>query len=267
MAWLYSLMIPIAWLMSLMLGRDDRDHDHRQHRAQHPGRGRGRRPDARVAGRRTSTFRDTGYYTVEGRGGAGYKATTTPAWPTRRHFQASAPTSRQQLGTARNTPSNGIPVAEKAGVTMGCHPKDPPVKAMRGIERILTNTDQIEQYLDVADSAAHGFTFLPGHCHEMGVDVLDAIRFIGGRDASTTSDAPSRTVPKFVETFIDDGDVDMLEAMRAYHEVDYQGSLVSDYTPRIVGDFAGGRRLHVLARLHSRVGAGCERSAAPKPQP
>jgi D-mannonate dehydratase len=77
----------------------------------------------------------------------------------------------------------------------------------------------------------------------MGVDVLDAIRRIGGRGRihHVHFRAVRGSVPKFVETFVDDGDIDMLQAMRAYKEVDYQGSLVSDHTPGVVNDFAGGR--------------------------
>ena len=48
-------------------------------------------------------------------------------------------------------------------------------------------------------------------------------------------------VPRYVETFIDEGDVDMLEAMRAYKEVNYSGTMVSDHTPGIPDDLPGGK--------------------------
>jgi D-mannonate dehydratase len=41
------------------------------------------------------------------------------------------------------------------------------------------------------------------------------------------------------ETFIDDGDVDMLQAVRAYKEVGYGGMLMPDHVPKIAGDTAG----------------------------
>ena len=52
--------------------------------------------------------------------------------------------------------------AEQAGVVMSLHPKDPPVKSMRGIDRLLTNTDEIEVFLDAVPSPANGFTFCQG---------------------------------------------------------------------------------------------------------
>lgn len=131
--------------------------------------------------------------------------------------------------------------AQEAGVVMSLHPKDPPVESMRGIDRLLTNTDQIEQFLDAIPSPANGFTFCQGTVTEMGVDVIDAIRRIGGRGKihHVHFRAVRDSVPRYVETFIDEGDVDMLAAMRAYKEVGYRGSLVSDHTPRIENDPTG----------------------------
>ena len=43
----------------------------------------------------------------------------------------------------------------------------------------------------------------------------------------------------FRETFIDDGDVDMLRAMRVYREVGYDGMMMPDHVPSIEGDTGG----------------------------
>jgi len=43
-------------------------------------------------------------------------------------------------------------------------------------------------------------------------------------------------VPVYDEVFIDEGDVDMVAAMRAYKEVGYKGTIMPDHTPRVVGD-------------------------------
>jgi mannonate dehydratase len=40
----------------------------------------------------------------------------------------------------------------------------------------------------------------------------------------------------FQETFIDDGDADMLNAMRVYKEVGYDGMMMPDHVPRTEGD-------------------------------
>ena len=43
----------------------------------------------------------------------------------------------------------------------------------------------------------------------------------------------------FKETFIDDGDVDMLKALRVYKEVGYDGMIMPDHVPKIPGDTKG----------------------------
>jgi mannonate dehydratase len=49
-------------------------------------------------------------------------------------------------------------------------------------------------------------------------------------------------VPAFAETFMDNGKVDMLEAMRAYHESGFDGVLIVDHTPGMIGDTSWGHR-------------------------
>jgi len=50
----------------------------------------------------------------------------------------------------------------------------------------------------------------------------------------------------FQETFPDDGDVDMLSALRVYKEVGYDGMLMPDHVPKIEGD-TGGRQAFAYA--------------------
>ena len=53
----------------------------------------------------------------------------------------------------------------------------------------------------------------------------------------------------FRETFIDNGSVDMLKAMRVYKEVGYDGMMMPDHVPQIEGvDSMTGLRVRV--RLH-----------------
>jgi len=114
---------------------------------------------------------------------------------------------------------------------------------MRGIHRLITNTGEIEEFLDAVPSLSNGFTFCQGTVTEMGVDVIDAIHRIGrrGKIHHVHFRGVHGRVPRYVETFIDEGDVDMLAAMRAFRDVGYTGTMVSDHTPKVIGDFAGGR--------------------------
>jgi mannonate dehydratase len=72
----------------------------------------------------------------------------------------------------------------------------------------------------------------------MGVNVIDEIRYFGklGRINLVHFRAVRGAVPRYTEVFIDEGDVDMLEAMAVYKEVGYSGPFVSDHTPKIEDD-------------------------------
>lgn len=242
---LFSLMIPLDWLMPSMLGLDDRDASiERIARSIEAGAEAGVQ---QFEWRWSPDFKwgaDVGYYSTEGRGGATYKAFNYETVAESPPFEDLGEISRENLWERMvYFAEKVVPVAEKAGVKMTLHPKDPPVQNMRGIERILTNTEQIEAFLDAVDSPANGFTFCQGTVTEMGVDVIDAIRRIGGRGRihHVHFRGVRGAVPQYVETFIDEGDVDMLEAMRAYRDVGFSGSLVSDHSPEVIGDFANRR--------------------------
>lgn len=242
---LYSLMIPLDWLMGPMLARDDRDSS-----IERITRSIAAAADSGVQmieWRWSPDFKwgaDVGYYSMEGRGGATYKAFDYSTVADKPPFDDVGVIPRDVMFERLVYFAERVmPEAEKAGVVLSLHPKDPPVKSMRGVDRVLTNTDEIEAFLDAVDSPANGFTFCQGTVTEMGVDVIDAIRRIGGRNRihHVHFRGVRGSVPKYVETFIDEGDVDMLEAMRAYRSVNYQSSMVSDHTPQVIGDFAGGR--------------------------
>lgn len=242
---LYSLMIPLNWLMSSMLDGPERDKD--AENIQRSIRAAGEAGVQMVEWRWSPDFKwgdDVGYYSVEGRGGAVYKAFDHSRVDGKGPFPELGEISRDTLFERLvRFAKPACAVAEEVGVKMSLHPKDPPVKNMRGIDRILTDTDAIEEFLDAVDSPANGFTFCQGTVTEMGVDVIDAIRRIGGRGKihHVHFRAVRGKVPQYVETFIDEGDVDMLEAMRAYKDVNYTGSLVSDHTPKVIGEISGSR--------------------------
>ena len=145
------------------------------------------------------------------------------------------------------------------------HPKDPPVKAMRGVSRLLTSTEEIEAFLDAVPSPANGFTFCQGTVTEMGVDVIDAIRRIGGRGRihHVHFRAVRGSVPRYEETFIDEGDVDMLDAMRAYKDVGLRsGDRLGPQSGYSRGPAGPQDWPLVLAWVHPGTGAGGERMTA-----
>jgi len=131
-----------------------------------------------------------------------------------------------------------VPVAEEAGVKLALHPDDPPVPSLRGIARILITPESLQKALDLYPSPMHGLTFCQGTLSTMGADIPHWIRhfgqhqkihFVHFRDVRGT---PTR----FIETFQDDGQTDMFEAMRAYYEVGFQGVMRPDHVPTMEGE-------------------------------
>ncbi len=242
---LNTIMIPIDWLKPPMLGAAERDRFIENIR-------RSIAAGARVGidvfeWRWSPDFKwgaEVGYYKAEGRGGAKLQAFDYNLVKDAPPFDDLGTLSKEELWDRMVYFAKPVAeAAEMAGARISCHPKDPPVKVMRGIERMMTNTEEIETFVKAVDSPAHGFTFCQGTVTEMGVDVPEAIRRIGGMGKihHVHFRGVRGSVPQYVETFIDEGDVDMLEAMRAYRDVDYPHTMVSDHTPQVIGDFAGGR--------------------------
>jgi mannonate dehydratase len=135
-------------------------------------------------------------------------------------------------------------VAEDEGVYIGFHPDDPPVYALGGIPRCIFGTFAgYQRALEIADSPNFGVClcigcWLEGGTEGMGCDVIQAIRHFGGqgklfkvhfRNVSNPMPAPWR------ETFIDDGYQDMHRVMQALREVNYDGCIIPDHIPQMVG--------------------------------
>ena len=141
-----------------------------------------------------------------------------------------------------------IPVAQEYKVRMACHPQDPGMprgQGFRGIETVLGNVDGLKRFIEIAPSPYHGLNFCQGTVSEMlakpGQEIYDVIRYFGSR--KKIFNVHFRNIRggflRFQETFIDDGDVDMLRAMRVYKEVGFDGMMMPDHVPTIEGDAKG----------------------------
>ena len=140
-----------------------------------------------------------------------------------------------------------VPVADEYKVRMACHPHDPgmPVpEGFRGVDRVLGSVDGLKKFVELHPSPYHGLNFCQGTVSEMlekpGEQIYDVIRYFGSR--SKIFNVHFRNIRggflDFVETFIDDGDVDMLKAAQAYKEVGYPYMLMPDHVPQMAGDNA-----------------------------
>ena len=135
-----------------------------------------------------------------------------------------------------------VPVAEEVGMRIGIHPDDPPVPELGGIPRcIFGNFDGYVRALEIANSPNIGVclcagTWMEGGKHT-GKDVFDAARAFAKMDKlwKIHFRNVSGPIPRFVETFVDNGYTDMLRLMRTLHEVDFRGAVIADHVPGMVG--------------------------------
>lgn len=136
-----------------------------------------------------------------------------------------------------------LPVAEEANVKLALHPDDPPVAKMNGVAKLFTHYDGYHRAEQLAGASKHwGLTFCIGTWSEggdkMGKNVYEMIADFGGRGKIV--DVHFRNVsaplPHFVETFPDDGYMDMFQVMKALRQVKFSGSAVPDHVPLLAGD-------------------------------
>ena len=135
-----------------------------------------------------------------------------------------------------------LPVAESLGIRMALHPDDPPIpEVMGGAARIVSSLDQYARIFDAVPSPASGMLFCQGCVAEMGEHVPDAIRRLSARDKIVYVHFRNiRGTPRsFQEVFVDEGQVDMVEAMKTYREVGFRGPFMMDHTPTFPQSIAG----------------------------
>ncbi|WP_101295881.1 mannonate dehydratase [Halegenticoccus soli] len=132
-----------------------------------------------------------------------------------------------------------LPVAEEAGVRLALHPVDPPVlESLGGIPRLFRNVENFERAMDLVPSDNHGLKLCLGCFSQMGEDIDAVLRRFGERDQIVFvhfRDVEG-TVPRFNETLVDEGNFDTSEAVRTLHEIGFDGVVIPDHVPKVVGD-------------------------------
>lgn len=129
-----------------------------------------------------------------------------------------------------------LPVAEEAGVRLAAHPDDPPVETLRGNARLVNSHDKYDRLLSLVESPANALEFCVGSLAEMrDGDVYETTRRFAERRSIAYVHFRNvhGKVPNYVETFVDDGDVDMARIVRVLHEEGYSGVLVPDHVPEL----------------------------------
>lgn len=157
------------------------------------------------------------------------------------------------------------PVAEEEGVFIGIHPDDPPQPELGGIPRcIFSSFEGYRRALEIAASPNVGLCLCVGCWLEggelMGKNILETIKYFGEQGKIfkvhfRNVDAP---LPHFVETFVDNGYMDMYKVMKALHEVNFNGIVIPDHIPTMGNDPRLGTAFTMgyMKALVDRVNAG-----------
>ena len=133
-----------------------------------------------------------------------------------------------------------VPAANENKIRLACHPHDPgvPPEGYQGVDRVLGTVDGLKRFISIQESPYHGLNFCQGTVSEMLADpaaeIGDVIRYFGER--KKIFNVHFRNIrgrrDDFVETYPDDGDVNMIRAAKIYQEVGYPYMLMPDHVPQ-----------------------------------
>ncbi len=131
-----------------------------------------------------------------------------------------------------------VPEAERYGIRLAMHPDDPQVDSIRGISRIMTTADAFRRMAAIYPSPYNGITMCQGNFSLMGEDIPSLVRDFGSKNLIHFVHFRNVRGGKmnFVETFHDEGQIDMHAAMKAYLDIGFKGPLRPDHVPTMAGD-------------------------------
>ena len=141
-----------------------------------------------------------------------------------------------------------MPVAEEYRVQMACHPSDPGIgvgNTHRGVARPLGMVEGFKKLIDLHDSPYNGLNFCQGCMSEAltnpAEEIFDVIRYFGER--KKIFNVHFRNIKgglgNFVEVFPDEGDINMIRALKVYRDVGYEYMIMPDHVPGIGGPESG----------------------------
>ena len=132
--------------------------------------------------------------------------------------------------------TRAVPVAEAAGVVLAAHPDDPPLATVRGQPRLVWQPHLFQRLLDLHASASNALEFCVGTTAEMSEgDVYETVRRHAeqGRIGYVHLRNVRGRVPRYHETFIDEGDVDIGRVIRILRDAKFDGVVIPDHAPQM----------------------------------
>jgi mannonate dehydratase len=129
-----------------------------------------------------------------------------------------------------------VPVAEESGVRLAAHPDDPPMPTMRQQPRLVYQPRMYQRLIDLAPSPSNSLELCVGTMAEMTEDdIYDAIDSYSKQQKIAYIHLRNVVgkVPMYRETFIDEGDVDMLRILSILAKNSFDGVVIPDHTPQM----------------------------------
>ncbi len=134
-----------------------------------------------------------------------------------------------------------MPVAVECDVNMAIHPDDPPWPIF-GIPRIITTEENIDRFLSLYDDSHHGLTLCSGSlgCAKFNdytkmvkkYGAMGRIHFAHVRNIKILDDGSFEESGHYSKC----GSLDVVEILKAYHEVGFKGYLRPDHGRMIWGE-------------------------------
>ena len=140
-----------------------------------------------------------------------------------------------------------MPEADRIGMRLSMHPDDPQVDVIQGISRIMNSVENFDRLLAMHRTRANGITMCQGNFGLMSIEIpalvrkwgKDVINFVHFRNVQDLSGVVPSV--KFTETFHDEGQIDMYEAMKAYYEIGFDGPMRPDHVPTMATEVEAGQ--------------------------
>ena len=129
-----------------------------------------------------------------------------------------------------------LPVAEQSGVRIAAHPDDPPMPTVRRQPRLIYQPDMYQRLIDLVPSPSNALELCVGTMAEMSEgDIYEAVDRYSrqGKVAYLHLRNVVGKVPHYRETFIDEGDVDMIRILSILKRNGFDGVVIPDHTPQM----------------------------------
>ena len=123
--------------------------------------------------------------------------------------------------------------------TLRAHPDDPPMPVVRNTPRLVYQPSMYGRLLDLVPSYHNALEYCLGTLAEMTEgDLYEHTDYYSkhGHIAYVHFRNVRGKVPRYQETFVDEGDVDMFRILRILKSNEYDSVLVPDHTPLMTCD-------------------------------